>query len=298
MLRSVIQSNHNVNMANYKKLIAYLKKISVGYKPKQAKVFDPVDLRRFLVEADDDEHLLAKVVLVFGVFGAPRVDELTKLMVGHVREKDDLFLVDIPHDNKTEADRFFVIEAYGDYVRRYRQLRPKNVPHDRFFLNYQKGKCTIQPVARNKFLGLPKLIAEFLQLDNPHTYTGHSFRRTSATMLANSGGDLLTLKRHGGWRSNAVVERYIDDSVNIKRKICDQINDQIPVDGSNAIAKRRSIEETTDGKSDGSTNAMTVGVEATEAFSGISDVDKAMKIVTGMKIRARNDVTINFNFGK
>ncbi|KAK4885819.1 hypothetical protein RN001_002090 [Aquatica leii] len=32
-------------------------------------------------------------------------------------------------------------------------------------------------------------------------------------MLANHGGDLVTLKRHGGWKSSTVAEGYIEESV-------------------------------------------------------------------------------------
>lgn len=47
---------------------------------------------------------------------------------------------------------------------------------------------------------------------------GHTFRRTSTTTLANAGADLLQIKRFGGWKSNTVAERYIDDSVYQKKK--------------------------------------------------------------------------------
>ena len=50
-------------------------------------------------------------------------------------------------------------------------------------------------------------------------YTGHSCRRSSATLLADSGEDLTFVKRHDGWRSNSVVEGYIEDSLNNKIEI-------------------------------------------------------------------------------
>lgn len=70
-----------------------------------------------------------------------------------------------------------------------------------FFVNYQKGKCTTQP----------KLIATYLELNDAEEYTGHSFRRTSATLLANESSDMLQLKRHGGWKSGTVAEGYFED---------------------------------------------------------------------------------------
>ncbi|KAJ8914344.1 hypothetical protein NQ315_011332 [Exocentrus adspersus] len=37
-------------------------------------------------------------------------------------------------------------------------------------------------------------------------YTGHCFRRTSASLLADSGASIDVLKRHGGWKSASVAE--------------------------------------------------------------------------------------------
>jgi integrase len=56
--------------------------------------------------------------------------------------------------------------------------------------------------------------------------TGHSFRRSSATLLADSGADVTVVKRHGGWRSNSVVEGYIEDSLNNKIEISRKIINQ------------------------------------------------------------------------
>lgn len=84
-------------------------------------------------------------------------------------------------------------------------------------------KCVRQPMGSTKIGGLPRQIAAFLGLKDPEQYTGHCFRRTSATLLADSGADLITLKRHGGWKSSTVAEGYIEDSIENKSKICQGI---------------------------------------------------------------------------
>ncbi|CAG9790350.1 unnamed protein product [Diatraea saccharalis] len=38
-------------------------------------------------------------------------------------------------------------------------------------------------------------------------------------LLADSGADILTLKRHGGWRSSTVAESYVEDSIQNKANI-------------------------------------------------------------------------------
>ncbi|RVE53695.1 hypothetical protein evm_001587 [Chilo suppressalis] len=82
-------------------------------------------------------------------------------------------------------------------------------------------------MGQNKIGSIPREIATFLGLLEPPLYTGHCFRRTSATLLAESGADLLSLKRHGGWKSNSVVEGYIEDSIQSKSKICNSIVEAI-----------------------------------------------------------------------
>jgi hypothetical protein len=42
-------------------------------------------------------------------------------------------------------------------------------------------------------------------------------------MLANNGGDLLTLKQFGGWKSSSVAEQYVEESVSKKIKVSKQL---------------------------------------------------------------------------
>lgn len=139
-----------------------------------------------------------------------------------------MLLVKIPN-TKNKIPRSFIIDGpFYDVVKKYEALRTTKTKNNHFFQNYQKGKCTAQPIGINKFGAMPKEVAKFLGLPDADCYTGHSFRRTSATLLADSGADILTLKRHGGWRSNAVAESYVEDSIqnkaNISAKITQAIN--------------------------------------------------------------------------
>lgn len=90
-------------------------------------------------------------------------------------------------------------------------------------MRYQNGKCLNQPVGKNTFGSIPCKIAKFLNLENPEKYTGHSFRRTSATLLANTGVEVLTLKRHGGWKSANIAESYVAESLSNKNIVADKI---------------------------------------------------------------------------
>ena len=68
------------------------------------------------------------------------------------------------------------------------------MPNRRVLIDYRKGKCPWQPVGVHRIGGIPKKVAEFLKLENSESYTGHCFRRSPTTMLAENGGDLLMLK--------------------------------------------------------------------------------------------------------
>lgn len=122
--------------------------------------------------------------MVFGTYGAIPASDLTRMLVKDVKERGDVIVVNIRH-TKTNISRSFTLEdEYASCVRKYRKLRLPQTQHGRFFVNYQKGKCTAQPIGKNKFTGIPKLIAKYLKLEDAVHYTGHSFRRSSTKVLA------------------------------------------------------------------------------------------------------------------
>lgn len=131
-------------------------------------------------------------------------------------------------NTKNKIPRSFTLTGnFYNIYKKYANLRPSNISENRFFLNYQNGKCTRQAVGINKFGRMATEIASFLKLPNPSEYTGHCFRRSSATILVNAGEDLLSLKRHGGWRSSGVAEGYVDDSIANKLKIANKITKSV-----------------------------------------------------------------------
>ncbi|CAH1381813.1 unnamed protein product, partial [Tenebrio molitor] len=127
---------------------------------------------------------------------------------------------------KTNIKRVFPVIGEGEVVnpselyRKYARLRPANVPHEYFFISYRKAKCTVQRVSVHSFGKMPSTVAEFLKLPRPEEYTGHCFRRSSAILAADADVDLTSLKRLGGWKSSKVVEGYIEESLEKKKKVC------------------------------------------------------------------------------
>jgi integrase len=125
-------------------------------------------------------------------------------------------------ETKTKVSRRFTIiqneQNFLGLFRKYFVLRPPHTKHNRFFIFYKNGKCSTQPVGRNTFGNIPSKVATYLNLPDPKSYTGHCLRRSSATLLADSGGHITDLKRHGGWRSGTIAEGYIEDNIQNKLK--------------------------------------------------------------------------------
>lgn len=140
-----------------------------------------------------------------------------------INDTGKVLIITVP-DTKTHIQRRFTVIGETPendlnllkIYRKYKTQRPINIRTDHFFLQYRKGQCKTQVVGINTFSKIPSLIATYLNLPNPKNYTGHAFRRSSASLLVDSGGDIIQLKKHGGWKSSTVAEGYVDDSLQNK----------------------------------------------------------------------------------
>lgn len=223
MIKKMLLVKKDIDITSYHKLVSYLKNNSVGHVPKKAMVLSKDEVIKFIADAADDIHLMNKVALIFGIYGACRREELANMSVNDIEDRGSVLVVTIPK-TKTNMKRIFTIldddvTSSLALFRKYVALRPANINHSRFFVQYRKKKCTAQAVGKNTFGSIPKMIAKYLELPNPERYSGHTFRRTSATLLADSGADITCVKRHGGWKSSSVAEGYLEDSIQSKNRI-------------------------------------------------------------------------------
>lgn len=131
-----------------------------------------------------------------------------------------------------------------DIVRKYFDLRPPDMDSQRFFLAYRKGLCIRQPIGIHSIGGYPKLIATFLNLPNPGTYTGHCYRRSGVSLMAESGATLSDMRRHCGWVNESMAERYIEISLNNKRKIAGHILGMKPTSTVTSSSGMETVEST------------------------------------------------------
>lgn len=222
-LQAILRIEHNIDLASFFKLHAFMKGTNKYYVPKKSLVFTEEDLCRFFTQAPDNDFLFLKVVSICGLFGSCRRIELCNLRLGDISREGSVLIISI-RPSKTEKTRKFAVVddsnlKYADIFEKYLSLRPENASTDRVFLKYSKGKCTKQVVGINTFGKCPALIARFLNLPNCDKYTGHAFRRTSATFMVNGGMNIDELKRQVGWKSSAVASGYIEESISKKVEV-------------------------------------------------------------------------------
>lgn len=145
--------------------------------------------------------------------GACRANEMYSMKLEHLQDLGSTLLITVPNTKTKITRKFTITDKFYKICKKYIDLRPPNFTSNIFFLNYQNGKCATQRISINKFTVMGKQIATFLKLPNPENYSGHNFRRSSATLLVDAGGDITALKRHGGWKSTSAAEGYIDESI-------------------------------------------------------------------------------------
>ncbi|CAH2009888.1 unnamed protein product [Acanthoscelides obtectus] len=156
-----------------------------------------------------------KVVVVFGIARACRICEISQVTLDDIEDLGTLLIVKFEETKNYVKRKCVVTEKKIKFYRIYvalRQAAPAGA-----------AKCNNQVVGKNQFYKVPESLANFLQLENANSYIGHSFRRSSATLLVETGGDLMTLKKHGGWKSSTVAEGHVDKSVAHRTEIANKV---------------------------------------------------------------------------
>jgi integrase len=192
-------------------IIDFLKSLEKSHLVTKSKVFSMDEFLKFLRIPDDNQNLHLKCVLVVGVFGLLRISELTNLRFEDVKKHSSYysFYISISKtDQAKKGFKFFVVDEFVVYIDNYIQTFSDQQRHGRFF----KKLGTNSPIGKNTIGKFPSIVANLLNLDDPSKYTGHAYRRTGATILADRGVDKITLKRAGRWTSDKACEGYIEES--------------------------------------------------------------------------------------
>jgi hypothetical protein len=128
MLKAELNIKDNIEIIQYSRLRAFLKRKAVGYTPKKSK-FLMIKVKVFILLFHISHMISLQVAVIFGVYGACRREELYNLTI---------LLITIPN-TRTYKKRVFTIVAESvpvnalEMYRKYLGLRPTSVKHTSFF---------------------------------------------------------------------------------------------------------------------------------------------------------------------
>lgn len=176
-----------------------------------------------------------QVVLIFGFNGTCRGGELTGLTVKNINDDGKELRVNIPNTKTKKPKEYIICDQFASIVREYIKLRPSNAKTDRLFLQWRSGKCVNQVMGKHSIANIPKEVAKYLNLPEPLKFTGHSFRRTSASVAVDEGLTMDEIKRIGPWESTKVAEKYVQASLARKRKVAKMFSNAINLPSSSTI---------------------------------------------------------------
>ena len=234
---------NNVTDGSFVRSSKFLKNNSTGYKPKKASTFTREEIEKFL-EINDETLDQMKLILVIGIFGGCRSIELTNMTVDDIKVDNEETMSITIQDSKN-GPRWFSLprsDSPWDVYPKYRKLvnMRKDIKTKRLFLNLKmtkKDKQTNTPLGVNTIGSFPMKIAERLKMPKAKSYTGHSYRRTGTTLLAEGGVDAVRLMRFGNWKSIGCAEGYIAESKREKKDIA-----QIII-GSNKVTNEPNLNQ-------------------------------------------------------
>lgn len=223
LLKKYILWEWKVDLGEAPTIKQFLTTLNKTHKKKKAPAFTREQVYTFL--SDLDTPVWMKLVVVIGIFGCMRSNEIVRISWEDIHTVPDGFNIDIVRiktDRAFNGESVFIPALFNtpynpvDFLAQYRAAIDPSLHTGRFFRNFQKGKYTKQPIGKNKISAIPQIVAETLGLPNPKAYTGHSLRVTGATLAADAGISITNLKRLGGWKSDSVVEGYLRDSKKLK----------------------------------------------------------------------------------
>lgn len=213
-----IEDNCLISRTNANK---YLKVLELSHKKKQAPAFTYEELNTYLIShPNTGENLVNKLFVLFSYYGALRTSEAASLSFDSVTVVEEGIMLFIIRKKTDKAgigetklipkndNKLLCPVAIFDV---YKQSVPQ---HERLWVKYDKKleKFVRMPIGRNTLAKIASQVALFLKKNNAEMFTGHSFRVSSATVLADAGISTINLKRHAGWKSDSVAEGYIRNS--------------------------------------------------------------------------------------
>ena len=187
-----------------------------------ASVFSKAEVIEGLrVEDFSSEWVLRKASIALSFCGGLRGAELRSLNLGDLTEgpdgywvrytpakqagevKDNSFLVPW---NKNDKSKCFATRLQR-YLQDLKKALPDLQPEDALFKRVMPKGYGSTAMGKNYLSNTGKILATHLGLANPGSYTGHCWRRSSATAAANRGATNADLQRQYNWKNEKTAMR-------------------------------------------------------------------------------------------
>ena len=223
MLNHKYQLLYGLKLQKYPRITMLLKSYEAGYQRKVASSFTKEEIKRYLeTSPNTNEHLYMKAACVLCYFGGLRCADLASINTSDVEFNDVTGLWVSYKVSKQKGEqinnKFNIPIEYCDYLDRYdNKLHDCNASEGRLMKSYRihkdgGGYFMKQPMGIHLLAKIPTKIAEFLRLKNAASYTGHAFRRTAATVLAESATSTSSMKKHFNWKQENTALKYVDNT--------------------------------------------------------------------------------------
>ncbi|KAK8807174.1 hypothetical protein WA158_003933 [Blastocystis sp. Blastoise] len=189
--------------------------------PKQAAVFPFQKMIDYLtIKSSDLSTIQLQAAMCLAIAGGCRCEELHCMHYNDLKWSSDKLEVTIRSSKVDQCGKgfsFYVLNSSSSHVSFYNiiktyfdHLLPIADQNPSLFICVRNGKFIRQPVGINTLYMFPSKIATLLNLENSKDFTGHSFRRTFATIMASKGFSTFEIMKAGRWASADTAKRYID----------------------------------------------------------------------------------------
>ena len=226
-LNSYFIDSFGKDLKQLPRLSKYLKRETHLYVAKQSKVFKPEEIHKVLLhcqQSSSPKDTLMGVIISLMYYGLLRCTDVLRINVQDVSiDRGGKVIVKFDHTRKRVnfGFTFWVPHLYAPLYKKYFcELERSNAKRNtRFLKNYNsKAGTRTKQTGKNMVTKSIHHMCLILGISDSEGYTTHCFRRSAATNLADAGVSLVNLKRHGQWKSDSTAERYIANSVPIRKE--------------------------------------------------------------------------------
>ena len=195
-----------------------------------SKEFQHNDLKEWSKNAPDSTFvdIQRKLAVYVAHNGALRVNENYSLTFDdlEVDKKNEEITITIKKElsKNGEERRFMIKDSY--FFSLFLKYQAKIGNRTKFLWPLWNNRYKIfnnQRRGQRWFQMLVKEVAKDCGLQDPESYTHHSFRRGAASAAFTENATVTQIKHLGGWKSTSVAESYVYDSVESRRNMAKKV---------------------------------------------------------------------------